>query len=190
MGIKTARTDHHITSLLQERWSPRSFWEKPLAPEDFDRLLEAARWAPSSFNEQPWRFYYAHRDTEGFDKIWECLKKPNQDWARRASVLMIASAHTMFGHSGKDNNHAVYDLGQSVFSMTIQAESMGIKVHQMAGFYPDKAVELLNIPSDIKPITAIAIGYNGPPERLMSNLQGKETEARARMKIEEFSFRV
>jgi len=187
MSIKTAATDYNIEGVLKERWSPRSFWEKPIAQEDLNRLFEASRWTASSFNAQPWRFYYAHRDTPGFDTIFECLKKPNQGWAHRASVLMIACTHTVFGHSGKENNHAVYDLGQSVFAMTVQAESLGIKVHQMAGFFPEKATELLNLPEDIKPVTAIALGYNGPAERLPANLQKKETEERARLKVEEFT---
>lgn len=188
--VKIAKTDYPINELLQNRWSPRSFWEKEISPEVMHRLFEAARWTPSSFNEQPWRFFYAHRDTPGFETLLGCLKRPNAEWAQRASVLAIACTHTVFGHSEKENRHAIYDLGQSVFAMTLQAETMGIKMHQMAGFFPEKAKEVLPLGEDVEPITAIAFGYNGPAERLRGKVQQIETEPRKRLSQNEFVFKV
>jgi nitroreductase len=36
-------------------------------------MLDAAHWPPSSFNAQPWRFLYARRDTQHWDKFLDLL---------------------------------------------------------------------------------------------------------------------
>ena len=74
MGDKAAHTSRPIHALLSQRWSPRAFADRPVAPDKLVALLEAARWAPSSFNEQPWHFIVAPKaETESFDQLLGCL---------------------------------------------------------------------------------------------------------------------
>lgn len=50
-------TGMSLFDAITKRRSHRGqFQDKPIAPEDLDRLLEAARWAPSPYNVQPWEF--------------------------------------------------------------------------------------------------------------------------------------
>ena len=64
-----APAEYPVHELIRERWSPRAFSEKAIAPADLRSLFEAARWAPSSSNEQPWAFIVATRDDqENFTK--------------------------------------------------------------------------------------------------------------------------
>jgi nitroreductase len=42
--------------IIQDRRSIREFTDEPVADEDLDLILEAARQAPSGENAQPWRF--------------------------------------------------------------------------------------------------------------------------------------
>jgi nitroreductase len=42
--------------VIQERRSVREFTPEPVADQDLDQILEAARQAPSGENAQPWRF--------------------------------------------------------------------------------------------------------------------------------------
>ncbi len=44
---------HHF---LRSRRSVRQFQNRPLPPEQIERILESALWAPSAHNRQPWRF--------------------------------------------------------------------------------------------------------------------------------------
>lgn len=44
-----------LLELLQTRRSVRRFLNQPVAPEQVQRLIEAARWAPSAGNRQAWR---------------------------------------------------------------------------------------------------------------------------------------
>ena len=44
--------------------------------------------------------------------------------------------------------------------MIVQATSLGLAVHQMAGFDTDKARSTYDIPEGFGPVAAIAIGYS------------------------------
>src|SRR5215467_5232985 len=83
---KPAPTQHPIHTLLQHRWSPRAFSEKPVPADVLRSLFEAARWAPSSNNEQPWAFLVATRDDqENFEKSLLALVEFNANWAKSAA---------------------------------------------------------------------------------------------------------
>ena len=159
---KPAQTEFRIHDLIRRRWSPRAFADRPVEPEKLGSLLEAARWAASSNNEQPWRFILATRERpEDFARLLGCLKESNQAWARLAPVLMLSVARLTFADDDDPNRHAFYDVGQAVATMAIEATALGLVIHQMAGFFPDKARALFEIPDGFEPATAIAIGYQG-----------------------------
>src|SRR5829696_1208912 len=128
-------TAHPVHDLVRRRWSPRAFSSRAVERETLLSVLEAARWAPSSFNAQPWSFLVAtQEDPAGFERMLNCLVPQNQAWAKAAPVLMIAVAKTHFEHNGKPNRHALYDTGQAVAFLTLQATALDLYVHQMAGF--------------------------------------------------------
>src|ERR1051326_2170856 len=86
MSIKTAAPDHPILDLFKERWSPRAFSGRRIAPETLRSLFEAARWSASCFNEQPWRLMVASiDDTEAHERLASCLM-PGNAWAKLAPV--------------------------------------------------------------------------------------------------------
>ena len=41
---------------ITARRNVREYADRPIAPDDLDRILEAGRRSPSSMNEQPWDF--------------------------------------------------------------------------------------------------------------------------------------
>jgi len=151
--------------------------------------LEAARWAPSCFNAQPWRFVVApKRDAEGFEKLLGCLVEANRVWARDAAVLMLSVAALDFAHDGSPNRHALHDVGLAAAQLTLQAQDQGIRVHQMAGFDPARAIEVFNIPERHQPVAALALGYPGDPETLPEELKTREMAPRERTPQFEFAF--
>lgn len=182
-----APTAHPIHQLLHDRWSPRAFSDKPIAPDILRALFEAARWAPSSSNEQPWAFIVATRDEpENHTRVLSTLVEFNQNWAKYAPVLAIAVSETAFARTGKPNRNAFYDTGAAVANLSLQATSQGLFVHQMAGFDPHKAIELLEIPSGWEPIAAFVIGYPGELESLPEALRQRELAPRERKPLESF----
>jgi nitroreductase len=184
---KPAVTDHPITELLRERWSPRAFADKPIPAEVLRSLFEAARWAASSNNEQPWAFIVATKDDAvTHAKLLSTLVEFNQAWAKHPPVLGIAVSRLAFSGSGNTNRNAFYDTGAAMADLTIEAVSRGLLVHQMAGFDPHKAIEQFLIPEGWEPIAAFVIGYPGDPQSLPDKLRERELAPRTRKPLSEF----
>ena len=189
MVEKPADTRHPIQDLLKRRWSPRAFSDRLVEPDTLRSLLEAARWAPSSSNEQPWSFLVATKDDQAeYGRLLSCLVEGNSLWAQRAPVLMVSVARLSFEDEGKPNRHAFHDVGQAVANLSVQATALGLVVHQMAGFYPDKVRELYGIPKEFEPVAVIALGYPGDPESLPDKFRSRELAPRERKPLAEFVF--
>lgn len=186
---KKANVEHVIHPLIRERWSPRAFEDRSITSREVRALFEAARWAPSSFNEQPWRFVVALRhEGADFERLLSCLTPNNQRWASRAGMLAVAVARSRFTKSDKPNRHAWHDVGLAVAQLTVQATSMGLRVHQMAGIDAERARDVLQIPDGYEPVTGIAVGYPADPEVLPDDLREREQGNRSRHRQEAFVF--
>jgi nitroreductase len=187
---KPAETAHPIEELLRRRWSPRAVAERLVEPEKLASIFEAARWSASCFNEQPWNFIVATRDDPAeFARLLSCLVDGNQAWAARAPVLMVSVARLNFAQNDKPNRTAIHDVGLATAHLILQAMALGLFVHPMAGFYPDKVRELYGVPDGYEPVVAIAIGYPGDPATLSESLSQRELAPRTRKAQEEFTFR-
>jgi nitroreductase len=90
--------------------------------------------------------------------------------------------------SGRIATHALYDVGLAVANLTVQATAFDLFVHQMGGFYPEKARALFAIPDGFEPVTMLAIGYLGAPETLDERLRERELMPRTRRPLSEFVF--
>ncbi len=187
---KETPTEFTIHPLIKERWSPRSFSEKPISEKEVKTLLEAGRWAPSSNNLQPWTIIWGIKGTETYDRIFNCLHKFNQGWAGNAQVLWACAIRKDIPNKDKENFHALHDLGLFMSNVCTQAESMDIAVHQMAGIDFKKAQNEFNFPDNYHVATAAAFGYyGGNPDVLDDDLKEEELKKeRSRKKQSEFAF--
>ena len=163
-----------INPLILDRWSPRSMTGEELDDDTIMSLFEAARWAPSSYNNQPWRFIYAKRNTNHWQKIFDLLAEPNKVWAKNAAVLVVVASNKKFEINGKFSITHQYDTGAAWENLALEATSRGLVAHGMQGFDYVKARESLDIPDDFDVMAMIAIGKRGPKENLPYNLQDKE----------------
>ncbi|MGB2926196.1 MAG: nitroreductase family protein [Limnothrix sp.] len=188
---KTAQTHYPIHDLLRNRFSTVIFdGDRPVSLETLGSLLEAARWAASCFNEQPWRFIVATKDDPAaYDKLLGCLVPANQAWAKHAPVLMISVGKQQFTRNDNPNPYKLYDVGQALTSMTIQAEATGLRVHQMGGFDKDKARDVYKIPVGFEPAAAVAIGYPGDIGNFDEALREREQSPRSRKPLTEIVFK-
>jgi nitroreductase len=175
--------------LIRGRWSPHSFADRPLENETIFQLFEAARWAASCANGQPWRFIWAAKaDAEKHARLFACLTDANKLWVKTAPLLILALVKTTFGPGNKPNRWAFYDLGLAIGNLTTQATSLGLYVHNMAGFLPDLARTTFNLPADIEPVTMIAAGALGDPGVLPSPFKEREAAPQQRRPLEELFF--
>jgi len=194
MTDRTAPTQHPIHPLLAARWSPRSYLDTPVTEAEMRSLLEAGRWAASCFNEQPWSFCVARRsaDPAGHARLAGLLVPNNAGWAAKADMLMIGVARSDFlltaAQAGKPNIFALYDLGQAMAQIGLQAASLGLAAHQMRGFDVERARTELGVPAGHEPVVAVAIGHVGPADALPEALAAREVAPRARQPMEKIAF--
>lgn len=187
MDIKIANNDYPIHELLKNRWSPRAFENKFIEPELVRGLFEAARWSPSSSNLQPWYFIAGFKGDDTYDNIFSTLVEFNQLWAKTAPLLFVSVAK-LTNSKGEPNVSAMYDVGQSVALLSVQAMASGLYVHQMGGFDSKLISELFEIPEDYKALTVVAVGYKGRASELHPNLEKMEVSVRERRKAADSVF--
>jgi nitroreductase len=186
---KSAVTRYPVHELIRDRWSPRSFAARPVDRETLGSLLEAARWSASCANEQPWSFIVARKeDGVAFEQILRCLVPGNQPWAQSAAVLMISLARTTFAGNDKPNQHAWHDVGAATAQLALQATSLGLTVHPMAGVDRDCIRAEFSLPEGIEVVTAIAVGWPGDSESLPERYREREKAARERKGLDEIVF--
>ncbi|GIQ90063.1 hypothetical protein KIPB_012710, partial [Kipferlia bialata] len=116
-----------------------------------------------------------------------CLVPPNQNWAKHAPVLLLTVAKETFTHNNNPNRTCDHDLGLMMATMSVQATSMGLHMHQMAGVLLDKVTETYSIPEGYHPLTAAAIGYKatqGFPDQMLQ----KDASERSRRAISDTFF--
>jgi hypothetical protein len=74
-------------------------------------------------------------------------------------------------------------------SLVLQAEHMGLRCHQMAGWEQGPVRTALGIPDDERLIVVMAIGYDGDPADLDERMREKEVVPSTRRSLGEFAFR-
>jgi nitroreductase len=183
---KPASNTYPIHPLLKRRWSPRAFSDRPVEKEKLQSLFEAARWSASSSNEQPWHFMMGLKGDPTWTAIFETLDEGNREWAGNVPMLLLAICRNFYLRHKRPNSYAAYDTGQAVSQLAIEATDLGLFVHQMGGFDPEKARLLFEIPEGYRPLTAIAIGYPGNPDMLPARQKERESAERKRRDPGEF----
>lgn len=173
-SIKKRSPRYNINPIFVNRWSPRSMTGEEISHDDLMGLFEAARWAPSSYNNQPWRFIYAKRNTENWDKIYSLMVEGNKIWAKNASVLVVVVSRKDFEYNEKPARTYQFDAGSAWENLALEATSRGLATHAMQGFDYDKAKVDLEVPENFDVMAMIAIGKRGQKESLPSNLQKNE----------------
>lgn len=186
---KPAHAAYPLHAPIARRWSPVAFSGLPISSAEIGSLFEAARWAPSCYNEQPWRFLFATGDTpHEFERMLACLAPGNQVWARSAPLLILTFARLAFERNGRSNRHARHDVGLAAANLVLQATSMGLFAHQMAGFDGERIRGTYSVPDGVEPVTAIAVGYPGSIDDLPAELRTRESAPRSRKPLDSILF--
>jgi nitroreductase len=171
-----------LLPLLRDRRSVRTFDARhELSRAELAALLEAARWAPSAGNSQPWAFLVARRCDPAHATLVPLLAGSVRRWAPAASALVFTLHRTASGPEQDAlaySDYALYDLGQAVAHLTVQAAGMGLSTHQFAAFDHDGLATAAGVPPHWKVTTGIAVG------------RGIESEVRPRerLPVAEFAY--
>lgn len=173
MGERQA--EYPVNEIFVKRWSPRAMTGQTVNHSDLMSLFEAARWAPSAFNNQPWRFFYAHRDSVHWPLFFNLLGEFNQSWCQQAGVLVLLASKTTFDHNGEDARLFAFDAGAAWENLALEASHRQLVAHPMQGFDHISAKSALNLPKELEPMIMIAIGHQASAETLSEPLRQRES---------------
>jgi nitroreductase len=158
-----------ILAELRNRMSPIVFDETDFEKEKLSTLVEAARWAPSCSNNQSWNFVFVNKKDTTRMALEDALTRGNA-WAKKAPYLVAVAADP--DQDCKDNGlpFYAYNAGLSVMCLTIEAEHLGLRVHQMAGWDEQKVKQALGYPSNFRVIVMFALGYEANIKSIWATL--------------------
>lgn len=169
LRVRTPKPRVPVIGVIQKRFSPRFFSNKAVKAEHLRSIFEAARWAPSGYNHQPWYFYYARKGTSSYTKLFSALNDHNRSWAKTAPLLILACAIAKNKYG--ENHFAYYDLGASVISLILQAQSLGYYSRQMGLFDKQRVKKIFSLEKNLEPFIVIALGkignYTNAPKEII-----------------------
>lgn len=140
-----------LLKLLKTRRSVRVFQNKDIPQKQLEEIVDAARFAPTARNLQPWEFVVVtHKDK----LIALANLAPNARFmAQAAACIAVFSV---------DTNYFLEDGSAATCNILLAATALGIGSCWVAGDkkpYCQQANVLLSVPSDMKLISLIALGY-------------------------------
>jgi nitroreductase len=145
---------------IRSRRNVRTYLDRPIPPEDLDRILEAAWRTPSSMNEQPWDFVVC-TERESLRQLAETWKYAQHVAGSAATVALVAP----IPRNQDMRDWIFYDMGQATMSMMLVAADLGIGSSHAALDDQELARKILGLPEDRFCVGLVAFGY--PADRLL-----------------------
>jgi nitroreductase len=146
---------------IRARRNVRAYDDRPIRPEDLERILEAAWRSPSSMNEQPWDFILCtqRESLRQLAQTWQYAKHVGGSAATIALVAPIPSDQDA-------RDWIFYDMGQATMNMMLAAADLGIGSSHAAVDDQTLARRILSLPEDRFCVGLIAFGY--PADRSLA----------------------
>jgi nitroreductase len=160
-----------IFEAMKKRRSIRFYQKKDVEENMLLKIVKMACEAPSAANRQEWRFVVVKDES-----IKKNLRGATNDqrFIGEAPVVIACCA---------DTNNYVMTCGQACYPInvanaidhiTLVAVALGLGTCWVGDFYEDKVKKILSIPSEIRVVALIALGYpqedpDNPKKRLPLN---------------------
>jgi nitroreductase len=149
-----------VLEAIKGRRSIRAFKSDDVSPEIVKRLIDVARQAPSAGNIQPWEFIIVREL-----KIKRSLAEAalDQVFIEEAPVVVVVCANENrssqgYGARGK-TLYCIQDTAAAIQNILLFAYAIGLGTCWVGAFREDEAREILKIPSGIRAVAIIPIGY-------------------------------
>lgn len=147
-----------VLEALRNRRTVTRFKPTPIPEGKLTAILNAAHLAPSSANGQPWKMIVV-RD-EGL-KGRLMAASHNQKAIAEAPVVVVGCANVNEAYAvlGMYMSSYPVDLGMAFSALIVAATAEGLATCWMPAFHEEKVKEILGIPSDIRVVGLIPVGY-------------------------------
>lgn len=148
-------------SIIRNRYSCRSYLDKPVEEEKLEYIKECIRLAPSAVNRQPWKFRIV-RSQEGREKLQSCYSRP---WFNEAPLYILASVlHEQEWVRADGKPHGDIDVAIAVEHLCLAATEQGLGSCWVCNFDAQRLHELFQMPETEEPVVLIPIGYSAVAE--------------------------
>lgn len=151
-------------SIINNRYSIRTFSDKNVEDEKIIKILESAMLAPSSKNKKPWQFIVLNdkeliNEFSDFHPNWKVLKNVNK------GIIVCGDLSC-----DERERHTLMACSASSQNILLRCIELGLESVWL-GIYPDEIrsqwiKSKLNTPDNIIPISLIAIGYSDDTKKI------------------------
>lgn len=193
-----------LMELIKSRRSVRRYLDKPVAPDDIGKIIEAATWAPSASNRQDWQFAVLtsrERIANLAEKVadrWRILLEGmeseivreemgryarNFEWFSDAPALIVVSCKRPEGFLSallRDEAWVVAgayaSAAMAAQNILIAAHSLGIATCCLTGpvAASDEIKNQLGLERNRRIVCLVALGYSAAPVEIIHRKQVSE----------------
>lgn len=141
--------------LAAERYSVRKFSDEPVAREDLDRILEAARLAPTACNNQPQKIFVC-TSAEALEKFRRCT---SCHFHAPVGIVVCADRERSWkrGYDGQDSDFV--DASIVTTHMMLEAAALGLGTTWVMWFDPDAVRREFTLPDSWVPVALLPLGH-------------------------------
>lgn len=145
-----------FSEMVKERFSVRSFSDRPVEQEKLDRILEAAKHAPTAANRQPQRIYVlkSKEALEKANRVTKCMFG-----APMALLVCYDETEAWRNPFAREVHSGEVDASIVCDEMMMQAWELGIGSCWVGYFDPAAVVREFDLPEHIKPVSMLPLGY-------------------------------
>ena len=142
--------------LAAERFSVRSFTDKPIEQEKMDLILKAAQLAPTAVNYQPQMIYVLKSKAaiEKINRLCHCIYGAPM-------VFLVCSDERRTWKSPTEQGYSTGEMDCSIICthMMLEAWELGVGSVWVRLFDVRAVAKAFNLPPYIKPVCLLPIGY-------------------------------
>lgn len=148
-----------VIECIKQRRTIRRFTDDAVSDATLGRILEAAILAPSAGNRQPW-FFYVVKNHEIREQLAEAAY--GQTWLMSAPVTIVVCADPeesgeRYGDRGRQL-YCIQDTANATMNLILAANAYGLGCGWIGAFSEEKVAQILNLPSNHRPVVMIPIG--------------------------------
>jgi nitroreductase len=150
-----------VLEAIKGRRSIRAFKSDDVSAEIVDKLIDAAMQAPSAGNIQPWEFIIV-RESEIKRSLAEAAL--GQSFIKEAPVVIVVCANESRSSQRYrvrgETLYCLQDTAAAIQNLLLFAFSVGLGTCWIGAFREEEARKVLKIPSGIRPVAIIPVGYS------------------------------
>ncbi len=144
-----------LMNLMKNRFSARSFLDKPVSSEMQQKILNAGLLAPTARNSQPFRFYVATE--EHSEEVMQQCTRAN--FHAPLNILITIKREESWVRVIDGWSSAEVDSAIATTQMMYMAEELGLGTCWICAFSPEDTKKAFGVEEGEIPVSILSIGY-------------------------------